>query len=613
MGDVPSRKTSPPTLSCAPPQFAPKQFAFPHQVHFDENYTVQEDPIVEVLGATTRKTTSRQRHQRQLSGSPRISQPRGALARKRHASSLSNPPFESRSKSLESPQPQKRARTQELTIEIASVLNNFTQAHKHEQEAQACDYERQIRKLMDDRDVALEALDKYDDLYRRQADEIKRAQSSTVQMGAQIKTLEANLNASTDRAKAIEAKYQTCKEHLNAAILEQQHLYRQTRIELKKNLALAKQETEEKDTELRLEKERIQTLSGRLKDFQALDTGFESLTTQYEEILAKLDDQGTDATQHSQLQEERIQERYVPIQGKFQSCRVSNMTQSRGQLIDRCVRKARANDCSIMTKLQAILEFQSTLGEQESALLTSLKIHMEQVTERLDRQSENLQQQLEEKAEENGKLSAMLEAEERRYASLESAFETIKKDLETQDIQVTELEDRLFSMDAVQQKNEEMEGRLAVAEKQKDHLEEQLACKAATIKELESSLRRKDETYMSEVRNFTINLVKLNQTIQEKEATLNILVEQAARVARQEMQVETDKAVSHAQNALREAERQVGSLRDEVKRLKQNVDGKAEEVRQTAQTIASFEKRLTLAESEKQAVTDQLEHCISEL
>jgi hypothetical protein len=223
----------PPKPNCPPPQLHPRDPPFPHHFRFNEIHIGTEGRAAEVLGATARKPTNHQRRQHQLSGSSRTSNPRRALARKRHASSFSNPSFEPHSRSLDTTHPQKRARTQELTLEIASVLNNFTQAHKYEREAQACEYEKQITKLMEDRDVALEALDKYGDLYSRQSDEIKRAQASAVQMDAHIKTLEANLSASTDRARTIEAKYQTCKEHLNAAIVEQQNLYRQTKIECK--------------------------------------------------------------------------------------------------------------------------------------------------------------------------------------------------------------------------------------------------------------------------------------------------------------------------------------------------------------------------------------------
>jgi hypothetical protein len=79
-----------------------------------------------------------------------------------------------------------------------------------------------------------------------------------------------------------------------------------------KDLVLAKKEAEKKDVELRLERERAQTLSEQLKDAQSLCTDFESLVTQNEEVFAKLEDQKTDAAQRGQLQEERIRERCVP-------------------------------------------------------------------------------------------------------------------------------------------------------------------------------------------------------------------------------------------------------------------------------------------------------------
>jgi chromosome segregation ATPase len=257
------------------------------------------------------------------------------------------------------------------------------------------------------------------------------------------------------------------------------------------------------------------------------------------------------------------------------------------------------NISSIISKLEAILDAQRASGEKEGTHSASLDAHTAQITERLDRQNEELQRQLEKKAEENGSLSAMVKAGEQRYANLEAEYEALKKDLEGQDLQVTELEEMLFAMDAARYKSEERQHQLATAEKQNEQLAEQLESKAAAIKELENSLRCKDEAYMSEVRQFTGNLVKLNQTLQEKEATSKTLAEQAAELARREMRIEMERAVSKTQMALEEAQRQMDSLQGDTTRLKQAADKQAEAMRQDAQTSLPLRNASRLQEAKK--------------
>jgi len=237
---------------------------------------------------------------------------------------------------------------------------------------------------------------------------------------------------------------------------------------------------------------------------------------------------------------------------------------------------------------------------------------MRQITERLDHQNEELQRQLEKKAEENGILSATAKAEAGKFAALQFEFEALKTDLEGQDIHVSELEEKLFGMDAEQHKSEETQRRLAAVEKQKERLEEQLERKAAKIMELEKLLRLKDETYMSELRQFSSNLVKLNQTQQEKEAMWNTREEKAAERARQEMRIEREKLVLESVKALHLAERQRDSFGEDAKKSRQEAENRAEKIRQDAQTITSLEGRLATAENEKQVAAKELKRQVAE-
>ncbi|KAK0641201.1 hypothetical protein B0T16DRAFT_419410 [Cercophora newfieldiana] len=333
--------------------------------------------------------------------------------------------------------------------------------------------------------------------------------------------------------------------------------------ELNKKISMAKQEAAEKDVELRLEKQRVQTLSEKLEEAQSMATGFESTTAQNGEILAKLEDQKMDVIQRAQQQEDQVRESF------------------------------------------------------KDAISSSVETHMGQITERLDSHNEKLQRQLDKKAEENGRLSAMVESGEQRCAALEADLEALKKDLEAQDGHVVELEDKLFAMDTVQQRNDEIQSQIAAADREKERLTEQLESKATAVKELQNSLRCKDEAFMSEIREFTSNLVKLNQIVQEKEMASKVLAEQAADTARREARIEAERALSETRTALEKRLAAIATEKDTMtERANHRVNELETRVTQDTQAIATLEKRLEAAGSEKEAMMAEIKRhaqTISEL
>ncbi len=113
----------------------------------------------------------------------------------------------------------------EFTTGIAGVINQFTHQQNAALEEQKTKYHKYIKRLKRDFAAESNVVARQIDEIEAQAKDIKDLQDSKEQLTSQLIEVGGKLEASEDRARRLEDKYQACKTHLNSAIQEQQELY----------------------------------------------------------------------------------------------------------------------------------------------------------------------------------------------------------------------------------------------------------------------------------------------------------------------------------------------------------------------------------------------------
>ncbi|KAK4128501.1 hypothetical protein N657DRAFT_561713 [Parathielavia appendiculata] len=495
----------------------------------------------------------------------------------------------------------------EFTTGLAGVINQFTQQQSAALEEQKAKYHKYIKRLR--RELAEESaiVAQQNSQMNAQIKAIEELQHTKELVTSQLNGMEAKLAASEDRSRRLEEKYRACKAHLNSAIQEQQDLYTRSKqqwTEALEQINALTQQVDEKEAELSREREAVRVLSEQLKQLKASSSGFETLGIQGKEILQRLEEQQVKADEERQKSAQEFRDRLDSLVNRLEA--LSSMMSGQPDVLSGIQAAQDESLRSMTTKLNTALESGDATLQATNQLSADLEHHMGKVWERLGNQLESLGKQLAEKAEENGMVSTLYKRKDAECERHMKELTALRVTVEKQADQIHELETNLVALDAAQDENEETIRRLEAAGAEAAQAREELDSKTAALQELQSKLDAKERAYASELQNYSSNMQKLAQAIQDKDRNSGAAAKEAAETARREVRVELERVNAETEKRLQETRQQRDSLAEELQKLKQQVDEKKQNEARDAATIRSLWENLAVEEAKGKLAAEKL-------
>ncbi|KAK1782152.1 hypothetical protein QBC45DRAFT_456142 [Copromyces sp. CBS 386.78] len=501
--------------------------------------------------------------------------------------------------------------SQEFTKDLAGVLNRFTTQHnstRQELKEKYHNYIKQLKKKIKDREHEAK---EYHARIEEQASDIRELEHSNGtmtkkigelehskgEMAKKISEMEAVLETTTERGSKAEAKYRKVKDHLNAAIEEQQKLYlmsksqwektikevretershgaaleemlqktevirhqmlekvrqtvgqcRQDTSELYAQIDTLTRQIEQRDAELSHEKEAVKMLSQQLETLNIANEGFEALGSQQKDILGKMDEQNAQAIQRQAKTEDAF------------GTRLDQITEQVGSV------------CKAVSEQPQAL---STLQSQQQEILEL--------------------------------LTGCIAEKEEALKTCQKDLKDLQKRFEDQQVQFSQLQAHAVELEVAHQDNQPLKQQLQLAQKEIERLEAEVSSRTAAISHLEKTIRSKEETYVSEVKQFASQVHQLNQLILDKEATIEPTSAKAAELVRRELLAEKEKETAELNKKISQLRSDRNALDEIATQLRQERTTKEEAERQQARTIEALKASLAIAENKCSSLDKEL-------
>ncbi|KAK4463842.1 hypothetical protein QBC42DRAFT_322826 [Cladorrhinum samala] len=515
---------------------------------------------------------------------------------------------------------------------MAGMINQYNQQQRAALEKQRMKYRKHIKSLERDLAKSEDRNAHYHAKSEAKSKELKELQTASDEMADKIRELEFKLEASeiqprqlSDKIRELEKrleesecrnvlladKIHELKTHYNKAITEQQDLYTRTK-DLDRRIELLEKQLEEKDNEVAQQKDTIRVLSEKAHDLEASSTGFQALTAQNEEILQKISDQGSQTDKHEKESAKETHDKLDSISTRLDAIAKSFSTHP--ELITVMQETQTRASESITAKLNAIEESGVLVNKNTSQLSMELGTHMSKVWQRLDSQIETLTQQLAQRAEENGMLSALCKEKDAAYERLEQELEDLQNTSAEQIEDINALQERnqenQLAMDATREESrkhlQEILQRLQASEKEVKKFELEVMSKEDNIAKLGEMLKGKEEEYATRLQNLSAEIVKLGQLLGEKDRAAQEAVKKAVQLSLQEFKSRMEEAGAQAKKLVEEKQGQIKSLEVQLEELKKSLDNKEQNERHDACTMNSMRQALCAAEAKEKVSTEKL-------
>ncbi|KAK3995788.1 hypothetical protein QBC44DRAFT_378209 [Cladorrhinum sp. PSN332] len=372
------------------------------------------------------------------------------------------------------------------------------------------------------------------------------------------------------------------------------------------------QQVQEKDTKLSQQNETIRDLSAKVHDLETSSNGYETLAAQNQEILQRIRDQGFQTHNQSEECAKETWNRLESVSNNLDALAKSFSTQP--EMISG-IQEAQAKELgSIATKLDFVLETRVSVKETTSQFSTELEAQMGKIWGRLDSQIETLTQQLAQKAEENGILSALCKETQAAYERLEQDIEGLQKASAEQIEEINALQEReqenQLAMEAAreddQQQTQELVQRLKASEAEAGRLREELKSKIDTMAKLKEQLRAMEEEYGNGLRSFSAEILKLNQALENKDRAAQDAVNRAVEMTAREDKVKMEEALAETQKLLRQRDEHTIALQTQLEELRKSLHDKEQNQRRDACTLSSLREVLSTAESKEKELVEKL-------
>lgn len=257
---------------------------------------------------------------------------------------------------------------------------------------------------------------------------------------------------------------------------------------------------------------------------------------------------------------------------------------------------------SVSAKLDHILDSRNEARDAAGHLSNHVDHHLGQVWQRLDNQLESLTQQLADKAEENGMISALYKRQDAECEEHIKEVKALRLSTENQAHQIQGLEESLVSLDAAQEENEETKQALEAALVETVQLRDQLKSKEAAMVELQSTLATRQNEHSGEVQQYKADVQRLSQTIQEKGAAAR----EAEEAIRHQVWAEMEGTNARTMKLLGESQEQMNSLVGQLENLKRENQQREQSGLQDAATIRSLREALAAEQAKRESTAEQL-------
>ncbi|KAK4229353.1 hypothetical protein QBC38DRAFT_386700 [Podospora fimiseda] len=545
---------------------------------------------------------------------------------------------------------------------MAGIINQYNKTQRSALDKQRVHYKKQIKTLERELAKSAEATTHYRGRSEAKSKELKELQAASDNMAAKITELEIKLDASEMLPNQLNQRIQELEQNFNQAVIEQQDLYVRSKthcdetikelqeivvmkqaaaekaiqnaeairddmmqrfrqgiaqhkveaLELGHQIETLTQQIEGKDMVLIQQKETIRDLSEKVNDLETSSHSFESLATQNQELLRQIDHHGSQAQKQSEACAKETWNRLASVSNSLDTLAKSLSDQPR---VISSIQEVQTRELgSIATKLDAILQTRESAKEVTKQLSTELDTQMGKIWERLDNQIETLSQQLAQKAEENGMLSALCKEKEMTYERLEQDMEELQKASAEQIEKIQALREREqeyhLAMEAAreddQQHTQELTERLKASEAETSRLTEQLKLKMESMTNLGEQMKVKEEEFGNGLRSFSAEILKLNQVIENKDRAAQDAIARATEMAAREVHVKMEETLAETQQHIRQRDEHIKGLQTQLGELKRSLHDKEQNQRRDACSLSSLRETLSTAQLKEKELSEKL-------
>ncbi|KAK4166508.1 hypothetical protein QBC43DRAFT_286959 [Cladorrhinum sp. PSN259] len=427
-----------------------------------------------------------------------------------------------------------------------------------------------------------------------------------------IRELQEITDAKKAAAESAVEKAEAIREELLQRVRQEIAQHKIEASELGRQIEDLTKQNGEKDAELRQQNETICTLSAKVHELENSSKGFEILAAQNQEIGRKIEDQGSQTHQQIEGCAKETRDKLESVSNGLDALATSMSTQPE---IISGIQATQAREFeSIGTKIDAIIEFRVFFKETTSGFSTELDTQMAKIWQRLDSQIGTLTQQLAQKAEENGMLSALYKEKETACERLKQDVEGLQKTSAEQIEKIHALQERdqenQLAMEAAheddQQHKQELIKLLQASEAETGRLKDELDSKVDSIVKLEDTLRAKEEEYAAGLRNFSTEILKLNQALGDKDRANRDAIERVVELTLRETGVKMEETMAIAKKALDERDEHVNALEAQLEELRKSLHDKEQNQHRDACTLSSLREALSTTESKEKSLAEKL-------
>ncbi|KAJ9151361.1 hypothetical protein NKR23_g3023 [Pleurostoma richardsiae] len=452
----------------------------------------------------------------------------------------------------------------------------------------------------------------------------------------QLNKVTEQLKDVSSREETTKTKFEKYREHINAAIEEQQDLYKQTQAahkltldevraaELRRQTVEAqakkqadntsqrlvacwndikelqkerqkydettenlKNQIKDKDEELARSVDKVQSLVHQNTIQAAIQESMQTLIARTEEILDKT---GSSEAQTVGLEQRIIESQQPRIMGHLET-----VTAQAGFQVQELKDLKETNTkmvSSITEKLEVIATQQLKELNTTSQLDEMVKIHMNKLGKNLAACEDALAHDLAESRSENNFLARAVEERELEYRELAASLNQLEDHSRTQEEHIQELEE---SLERARSENPTLAMELDATRKEAWQLNDDAAAKATMIAELEKKITDQDQAHMAEIERQRDSAAKLNHMLQAQQEAARASEQRAVQVAQQEAIRNYEQVKQAMQELIDRAELEESLLRDQLMTAKRNIS----EVEERGQRdLSTLKTELAVARSE---------------
>lgn len=216
-----------------------------------------------------------------------------------------------------------------------------------------------------------------------------------------------------------------------------------------------------------------------------------------------------------------------------------------------------------------------------------------------------MRQQLEKKTNENNMLSALSRERDTEYQYRRAELEAERERSSRLEAELQDLQETLALIDATQDQAAETEIHLEAAKNEIARLREEMEARESQNKELKNELEERSKASQAATQEFSAQVLKWNQKLQEKEETHKLAISRLEEVARREVRIDMEREIEKVKKLQHQTQQERDALSEQLEKLNENIARNEESQRKDATAIASLRKAITDLESRYERVSQE--------